>query len=96
MANVIVLGRASWRLANQWSIAMKFRPTPPEYMEKAMALTQEDAERLFARMPSRLSHKLEKEDIESLEAVALQLQFEDRQLKEWRNNLAKTRGKKTD
>jgi len=75
---------------------MKFKKIPPEYIEKAMALTQEDAERLFARMRSRLSHKLEKEDIESLEAVALQLQFEDRQLKEWRDSLEKGRKKKAD
>jgi N-acyl-L-homoserine lactone synthetase len=72
---------------------MKFRTSSPEYIEKAMALTQEDAERIFARMRKKLSHRMEHHELPSLEAVALQLQFEDEQLKEWRDNFEVLRRK---
>ena len=63
---------------------MKHRQASPEYIEKAMALSQEDAERLLSRMRRKLSHRLEKVEIESLEAIAPQLQAEDDDLQEWR------------
>jgi len=63
---------------------MKLKTASPEYIEKAMALSQEDAERLFARMRRKLSHRLEKAEIRSLEAIALQLQAEDDDLQHWR------------
>jgi hypothetical protein len=67
---------------------MKHRQAPPEYIEKAMALSQEDAERLFSRMRRKLSHQFERAEIGSLEAVALQLQAEDDDLQEWRQRWA--------
>ena len=67
---------------------MKHRQASPEYIEKAMALSQEDAERLFSRMRRKLSHRFESAEIESLEAVALQLQVEDEDLQEWRKRWA--------
>jgi len=67
---------------------MKHRQASPEYIEKAMALSQEDAERLFSRMRRKLSHQLERAEIGSLEAVALQLQAEDDDLQEWRQRWA--------
>ncbi len=67
---------------------MKHRQASPAYIEKAMALSQEDAERLFSRMRRKLSHRLESAEIESLEAIALQLQAEDDDLQEWRNRWA--------
>ena len=67
---------------------MKYRQASPEYIQKAMALSQEDAERLFSRMRRKLSHRLEKDKIESLEAIALQLQAEDDDLEEWRKRWA--------
>jgi hypothetical protein len=63
---------------------MKHRKVSPEYVEISMALSQEDAERLFSRIPRKLSHRLETAEIESLEAIALQLQAEDDDLQEWR------------
>ena len=67
---------------------MKFKKPSPEYLEKAMALTQEEAERLFARMRGKLSRRLEEEKLQSLEAAALQLQLEDAELQEWRQRWA--------
>jgi len=67
---------------------MKHRQASPEYIEKAMTLSQEDAERLFSRMRRKLSHRFESAEIESLEAVALQLQVEDEDLQEWRKRWA--------
>lgn len=57
-------------------------------MEKAMALSHEDAERLFSRMRRKLSHRLETAELQSLEAIALQLQVEDDDLQEWRKRWA--------
>lgn len=67
---------------------MKHQQASPEYIEKAMALSQEDAERLFSRMRRKLSHRLERAEIQSLEAIALQLQVEDDDLQEWRKRWA--------
>ena len=66
---------------------MKLKTAAPEYIERALALSKEDAERLFSRMRGKLHRRLDAEKIRSLEAVALQLQLEDEQLKEWRDNL---------
>lgn len=67
---------------------MKHRQALPEYIEKAMALSHEDAERLFSRMRRKLSHRLETAELQSLEAIALQLQAEDDDLQEWRKRWA--------
>ena len=63
---------------------MKFKKASPEYIEKAMALTKEDAERLFVRMRGKIVRRVKHEKLQSLEAVALQLQLEDEELQEWR------------
>ena len=67
---------------------MKPKQATPEYIEKAMALSKEDAERLFARMRGKLARRLKKAELESVEAVALQLQAEDEDLQEWRKQWA--------
>ncbi|MFH1870126.1 MAG: hypothetical protein ABIG36_05835 [Pseudomonadota bacterium] len=67
---------------------MKFTTASPEYIEKAAGLTMEEAERLFARMRRKLARRLESEELQSLEAVALQLQLEDEELHEWRQRWA--------
>lgn len=63
---------------------MKLKLTSPHYLEKAASLSREEAERLFSRMRGKLARRLEHDKIDSLEAVALQLQLEDEDLKEWR------------
>jgi hypothetical protein len=63
---------------------MKIKSASPEYLERAATLSREDAERLFSRMRGKLARRLENEKIDSLDAVALQLQLEDEELNEWR------------
>ena len=63
---------------------MKIKSASPEYLERAATLSREDAERLFSRMRGKLARRLENVKIDSLDAVALQLQLEDEDLNEWR------------
>jgi hypothetical protein len=63
---------------------MKIKSASPEYLERAASLSREDAERLFSRMRGKLARRIENEKIDSLDAVALQLQLEDDELNEWR------------
>lgn len=75
---------------------MKKTPSD-EYLEKAKLLSKEDTERLLSRTRSKLIRRLEKEKMTALEVVALQLEFEDEDLNEWRERMAeiskKTKGK---
>ena len=76
-------------------------PPSDEYLEKAKLLSKEDVEHLFARMRGKLARRLGDRDLSPVEAIALQLEFEDEKLKEWREQWAeisdrenKKRGKK--
>ena len=71
----------------------KLEPPSKEYLEKAKALTRKEAERLFSRMRGKFTHRLEDKKYTPLDAVAMQLQFEDEQLTEWRKNISKLREK---
>lgn len=57
----------------------------PEYLAKVLKLAKEETERLYSRMPGKLSRRLEKGKLNSDEALAIQLEQEDEQLQEWRN-----------
>jgi hypothetical protein len=67
-----------------------------EYLEEAKTLSRKDAERLFSRMGGRLNRRLEDKRLSPLEVVALQLEFEDEQLEEWRKKIGEIRGKHKD
>jgi len=71
----------------------KLEPPSKEYLEKAKALSRMEAEHLFARMRGKFTRRLEDKKYSPVEAVALQLQFEDEQLEEWRKNIAKIRNR---
>ena len=64
-----------------------------EYLDMAKGLTKRDTERLMARMRGRFARRLEDKKFTPLEAVALQLEFEDEQLKAWRKAVAAIRKK---
>ena len=68
-------------------IEMKWKTASPKYIERAMTLSKTDAERVFARMRGKLVRRMDTERLQSLEAVAIQLRFEDKQLKKWRDGL---------
>lgn len=72
---------------------MKSTAPSPEWIEKAMLLSKEDAEHILARMRKKITRRLEHQAIDPLAAVALQLQLEDEQLKEWRDKMAELRKK---
>jgi Holliday junction resolvasome RuvABC DNA-binding subunit len=63
------------------------------YLEQAKKIAKKDAERLMARMKGRLTRRLEDKTFSQIEILALQLQYEDEQLKEWRKNMKKLREK---
>ena len=71
----------------------KLEPPSDEYLKKAAALSGKAAERLFARMRGKFTRRLEDKKYSPVEAIAMQLKFEDEQLKEWRENIAKIRDK---
>lgn len=55
-----------------------------EYLEKARKLTKEEAERIFARMRGKFMRRMEDREATPVEAVAFQLEKEDKDLEEWR------------
>ena len=68
------------------------RKMPSEdYLKKAMLLTKEESERLLARMRGKLARRLEDRKLTALQCVAMQLEIEDEELKEWRKNMAAIR-----
>jgi Holliday junction resolvasome RuvABC DNA-binding subunit len=71
----------------------KLSPPTSAYLEQAKEIPKKDAERLMARMRGRLTRRLEDKTFTPIEILALQLQYEDEQLKEWRKNMKKIREK---
>jgi hypothetical protein len=72
---------------------MKLDQPSEQYIEKAKLLSKEEAERLFARMRRRYLRWTKKEKLNPLEAVALQLEYEDGQLEEWRDKMNELKAK---
>ena len=72
---------------------MKSKTANEEYIEKAKLLTEEEAERLQSRMIDKLHRRLEDKKLNTIEAIAIQLEFEDEQLNEWRERAVEVREK---
>ena len=72
---------------------MKIKSINEEYLNKAKALTDEEAERVLSRMGGKLPRKFEKDKVTLEEALAIQLELEDEQLNEWRDRMIKIREK---
>jgi cation transport regulator ChaC len=64
-----------------------------DYTEEAKKLNTEQKERLLSRMSGKLPKRLEKEKLTELEALAKQLELEDKQLAEWKERVAAIRAK---
>jgi len=75
---------------------MKLTTPSEQYVEKAKLLTRDNAERILSRMRGKLMRRLEDQKIIPLQAVAMQLELEDKQLQEWRERLAELRAKHKD
>ncbi len=63
----------------------------PEYMKKALLLSEEEQQKVMSRMSGKLPKRLFKEKLSVEEAIAIQLEIEEEQLVEWRKNWAKIR-----
>jgi hypothetical protein len=70
---------------------MKIRPADPKYLERAMQLSKEEAERLFLMVRGELTRRVEDHSTTPLEAIASQLELEDEALAEWRIQFSKIR-----
>ena len=68
---------------------MKSRLPSPEYLEKAKQLSNEEIERLLPRLRGGFSRRMEDRKLSAIEAIALQLEYEDDALQEWRENWQK-------
>jgi hypothetical protein len=75
---------------------MKINPPTRESVEKAMALSRNEAELLFSRMGAKLNRRLRDGTFNPVEIVAIQLELEEEQLREWRSNFAKLKEKYKD
>jgi len=66
---------------------MKLKSPSEEYVEKAKRLSNEEAERLLARMRGRFSRRLEDKKLSMTDALALQLEHEAEELAQWRERM---------
>lgn len=68
-------------------------PPSEKFLEQAKALPKLEAERLMSRMKGRFSRRLDDKRLSRVEVLALQIEYEEELLKEWRKNMAKIRAK---
>ena len=61
------------------------------YLERAKQLSADEADRLMARMRGRFSRRFADQRLTALQAIALQLEFEDDELAQWRNRMNELR-----
>ena len=54
-------------------------------------MTKLEAERLLSRLRGRFSRRLEDKRLTRIEVLALQLEHEDEELREWRSKVAQIR-----
>tara|TARA_B110000208_G_C11799100_1_gene441049 strand:- start:4339 stop:4563 length:225 start_codon:yes stop_codon:yes gene_type:complete len=64
-----------------------------DYIAQAKILSGEQRERVLSRMSGKLSKRLAKDKLTEDEAIAIQLEFEDEQLQEWKDKVANIRAK---
>jgi hypothetical protein len=66
---------------------MKIKVASEAYIEKAKGLTHDQSERLQSRMRGKLTRRLEDKKLDTIEALAIQLELDDEQLQEWRERM---------
>lgn len=74
---------------------MKIKTADDDYIAIANGLSEPEAERVLSRMSGKLPRRLQKEKLTAIEAIAIQLELEDEQLKEWRERMHKIKEKDT-
>jgi hypothetical protein len=68
---------------------MKMRKANKEYVDKVSQLSEDETDRLLSRMRGKLTRRLDDKKLNTIEAIAIQLELEDEQLEEWRENRIK-------
>lgn len=68
---------------------MKIKTASEEYLEKAQHLSEDEIDKLQYRMRGKLYRRAEDKKLTLMEAVAIQLEIEDAELKEWREQRSK-------
>jgi hypothetical protein len=68
---------------------MKIENPAEKYIKQAKLLSKDEAEHVFSRMRKRIFRLWRDKGAMPEEAVALQLEYEDIQLEEWRKKMAK-------
>jgi hypothetical protein len=63
---------------------LKIKTASEKYIEKAKKLTEEEVEKLQSRMRGKLTRRADDKKLTMTEALAIQLELDDEQLKEWR------------
>lgn len=66
---------------------MKIKDPGDEYIKAASSLNEEQKERLLCRMRGKLTRKWENEKLDTLHALAIQLETEDAELADWREKM---------
>lgn len=66
---------------------MKIKIPDEAYIKAASQLNEDQKERLLSRMRNKLTHKWENEKIDTLHALAIQLETEDAELADWREKM---------
>lgn len=72
---------------------MKIRSPDEKYIKQAENLTTIEKDRLLSRMHGKLMHRLEDKKLSTLEAIAIQLEIDDRLLAEWREKMSEIKEK---
>lgn len=72
---------------------MKIKTASEEYLEKAQHLSDDEIDKLQYRMRGKLYRRAEDQKLTLQEALAIQLEIEDEELKEWREKRAQVLAK---
>ena len=75
---------------------MKIRAPNEDYIKAASNLNTDQKERLLCRMRGKLTRKLENEKLDTIEALAIQLEIEDAELADWREKMNEITQKEKD
>ena len=66
---------------------MKIKVPDEAYIQAASQLDEDQKERLLCRMRDKLTRKWENEKMDTLHALAIQLETEDSELADWRERM---------
>ncbi|MFZ2853025.1 MAG: hypothetical protein WAZ34_02805 [Rhodocyclaceae bacterium] len=72
---------------------MKLITATEAYLEKAKLLSNDNTERVLTRIREKLTRRLDDGQVTASEAVAIQLELEDEQLREWRERMSEMCGR---